>query len=244
MPGVRASVHPLDPSRFELLTFDCYGTLVDWESGIIDAVRSTTTGCEASDADILEAFSHAEHLVQGERYRSYREVLVLTRGRMGASLGSAATSVQRTAFADSVGGWPVFADTREALERLSGRYRLGIVSNVDDDLFARTLPSLGVDFDWVVTASQVGSYKPAPAHFAEMERRSGVPRERTLHVAQSLFHDIAPASELGYATVHVNRPTRGRGSGAAPAANAHPTATVPDMASVAELLARQPTCTK
>lgn len=233
-----APVQPLDPSRFELLTFDCYGTLVDWESGIVGAVRSTTAGCEASDADILESFSHAEHLVQSERYRSYREVLALTRGRMGASLGCAATFGERTAFADSVGDWPVFADTREALERLSGRYRLGIVSNVDDDLFARTLPCLGVDFDWVVTASQVGSYKPAPGHFAEMECLSGVPRERTLHVAQSLFHDIAPASELGYATVHVDRPTRGRGSGATPAANARPTATVPDMASVAELLAR------
>ncbi len=233
-----ALVQPLDPSRFELLTFDCYGTLVDWESGIVDAVRSTTAGCEASDADILEAFSRAEHLVQSERYRSYREVLALTRGRMGASLGCAATSGERAAFADSVGDWPVFADTREALGRLSGRYRLGIVSNVDDDLFARTLPCLGVDFDWVVTASQVGSYKPAPGHFAAMERLSEVPRERTLHVAQSLFHDIAPASGLGYATVHVDRPTRGRGSGATPAANAHPTATVPDMASVAELLAR------
>lgn len=260
-----APVH-LDPGRFDLLTFDCYGTLVDWEAGIIAAAREacaahglvpgsarasasgsapapagssargTPAGVVPSDAAILSAFGAAEHVVQAERYRSYREVLALTLRRMGSALGFHPTPSECDAFAASVGDWPAFPDTVAALRRLAGRYRLGIVSNVDDDLFARTREYLHTDFNWVVTAQQVGSYKPATAHFEEMAMRSGIPRERTLHVAQSLFHDIAPAAALGYATVHVDRPSRGDGSGATPPAHARPDVTVHDMASVAGLL--------
>ena len=220
-------------ATFDLLTFDCYGTLVDWEAGIVAAVREV---CPIpGDPAILSSFGAAEHVVQAERYRSYREVLALTLERMGGALGFRPTRAQCDAFAASVGDWPAFPDTVEALRRLSRRYRLGIVSNVDDDLFARTRERLHTDFDWVVTAQQVGSYKPAAAHFEEMARRSGIPRERTLHIAQSLFHDIAPASALGYATVHVDRPSRG-GGGTTPPAGAQPDATVSDMASVAVLL--------
>ena len=248
----------LDPDRFDLLTFDCYGTLVDWEAGIITAVREV---CAAdgithsaprnrhhragqtadrqsvpTDAAILAAFGDSEHAVQAERYRTYREVLALTLDRMGHALGFRPSPLRCDTFAASVGDWPPFPDTVDALARLASRYRLGIVSNVDDDLFARTARHLHTDFDWIVTAQQVGSYKPAPAHFKEMAMRSGIPVGRTLHIAQSLFHDIAPASALGYATVHVNRPSRGGGSGATPPSDARPDAAVTDMASVAELL--------
>ena len=229
----------LDPDRFDLLTFDCYGTLVDWEAGIVTATASAcrTHGKSPSDAAVLAAFGDAEHVVQEERYRTYREVLALTFDRMGHALGFRPTTHECESFAASVGDWPAFADTVEALQRLGARYRLGIVSNVDDDLFAETRKKLAIDFDWVVTAQQVGSYKPAPAHFEEMVMRSRIPRDRTLHVAQSLFHDIGPAAVLGYATVHVNRPSRGGGSGATPPAQgARPDATVTDMAGVARLL--------
>ena len=235
-------MHRLDPDRFDLLTFDCYGTLVDWEAGIIAAVRRVCAAHGGSpdappgDAEILSAFGAAEHVVQTERYRSYREVLALTFGKMGGDLGIQPTPSECDAFAVSVGDWPAFPDTVDALTRLAHRYRLGIVSNVDDDLFAETARQLHTAFDWVVTAQQVGSYKPATAHFEEMAMRSGIPRDRTLHVAQSLFHDIAPASALGYATVHVDRPSRGGKSGATPPADARPDVTVRDMASVAELL--------
>ena len=227
-----------DPERYELLTFDCYGTLVDWEAGIIAAVRrvGTAHGTSPDDAAILASFGAAEHVVQDERYRTYREVLALTLGRMGRELGFHPTPAECDAFAASVGDWPPFPDTVDALGRLAARYRLGIVSNVDDDLFARTREHLGIDFDWIVTAQQVGSYKPAPAHFEEMAMRSGIPVSRTLHVAQSLFHDIAPASALGYATVHVDRPSRAGGAGATPPADALPDVTVTDMAGVARLL--------
>ncbi len=232
---------PFDPDGFDLLTFDCYGTLIDWEAGIIAAVRPccASRGRECSDAEILAAFGAAEHVVQGERYRSYREVLSLTLKRMGSALGFRPVPAECEAFASSVGDWPPFPDTVDALARLADRYRLGIVSNVDDDLFALSRRQLGADFDRVVTAAQVRSYKPATAHFTEMARRSGVPVERTLHVAQSLFHDIAPASSLGYATVHVNRPTRGKGGGATPVSDARPTREVPDMASLARLLLQE-----
>ena len=228
----------LDPGGFDLLTFDCYGTLVDWEAGIIAAAGRACAhhGASPGEAEILSAFGEAEHVVQGERYRSYREVLALTLDRMGAILGFRPSAAECDAFAASVGDWPPFPDTVDALRRLGARYRLGIVSNVDDDLFAETRKRLGTDFDWVVTAQQVGSYKPAPAHFGEMVMRSGISRQRTLHVAQSLFHDIGPAAALGYTTVHVNRPSRGGGSGATPPSAARPDAEVSDMAGVAALL--------
>ncbi len=228
----------LDPDRFELLTFDCYGTLVDWEAGIIAAVRQVGAahGASPAAAAILAAFAAAEHVVQAERYRAYREVLALTLERMGPALGFRATRDERDAFAATVGDWPPFPDTVDALGRLAARYRLGIVSNVDDDLFAETRKHLGTDFQWIVTAQQVGSYKPAPAHFTEMAARSGIPANRTLHVAQSLFHDIEPASALGYATVHVDRPSRAGDGGATPPADARPDTTVSDMAGVARLL--------
>ena len=229
----------LDPTSFDLLTFDCYGTLVNWEAGIIESVNTVCAqhGTAASDATILTAFGDAEHVVQAERYRTYREVLALALARMGPSLGFYPTPSQCDAFAASVGDWPPFPDTIDALHRLGAHYQLGIVSNVDDDLFAATSKRLDTDFDWVVTAQQVGSYKPATAHFEEMAVRSGIPKHRTLHVAQSLFHDIGPATSLGYATVHVNRPSRAGGnSGATPPADARPDAEVPDMASVADLL--------
>ncbi len=230
----------LDPDRFDLLTFDCYGTLVDWEAGIVNAVAIAAAASAPeqvlpTDSAVLAAFAAAEHKVQGERYRTYREVLGLTLERMGPRLSFQPTAADCHAFAASVGDWPAFPDTVAALRRLGSRYCLGIVSNVDDDLFAMTRAKLDVDFDWVVTAQQVGSYKPADRHFRKMVERSGIPRERTLHVAQSLFHDIAPAAKLGYATVHVNRPSRA-GGGATPSASAQADATVPDMASVAELL--------
>lgn len=229
----------MDPDRFSLLTFDCYGTLVDWEKGILDAARPVCRahGADPSDGRLLASFAAAEHVAQGGPYRSYRAVLADTLCRMGEALGFRPDREEQDAFAGSPGRWPVFPDTVEALGRLGRRYRLGIVSNVDDDLFAQTQRRLGTDFDWVVTAEQVRSYKPAQKHFDEMVARSGVTRERTLHVAQSLFHDIAPASALGCATLWVNRPSKAPGGGATPPADARPDAQVRDMAEAARLLA-------
>ena len=230
----------LDPRGFDLLTFDCYGTLVDWEGGILAALRPVwdAHGCAATDAELLAGFARFEHEVQGgDRFRRYRDVLGATLTRMSESMGFRATAAEQAAFGASPGEWPAFPDTLDALRRLAKRYKLGIVSNVDDDLFARTQrEQFRTEFDWIVTAEQVNSYKPAPRHFEEMAARSGIPPERTLHVAQSLFHDVAPATALGYATLWVNRRSPVRGGGATPPATARPTAEVQDMATAAELL--------
>lgn len=231
----------VDPERFELLTFDCYGTLIDWERGISEALRSACAphGTQATDDVLLGHFADVEHRVQAGSFLTYREVLARTLSGVADALGFQATEEECSTFANSVGDWPAFPDTVEALGRLSGRYKLAVVSNVDDDLFAESAKRLGVPFDWVVTAEQVGSYKPAPGHFHEAVKRSGIPQAQILHVAQSLFHDIAPAGELGFTTLWVNRRTGQAGDGATPPAEAHPDAEVPDMKSAADLLLEQ-----
>ena len=227
----------IDFDRFEALTFDCYGTLVDWESGILAALRPLL-GASAEGADddeLLERFGRFESEVEAGAFRPYREVLAEVARRFGAAYGAHPTDQAVRAFAGSVVDWPVFPDTVQALGALSRRYRLAVVSNVDDDLFAGSAEKLGVDWAEVVTAEQVGSYKPARAHFDEVLRRLDLPRERVLHVAQSLYHDIAPAKELGFACVWVDRRGERAGSGATPAARATPDLRVPDLESLAAL---------
>jgi len=229
----------LDLRRFDALTFDCYGTLVDWERGILDALGQLFAAhgvASPGDDALLERFGRAESEVQAGAFLSYRDVLRAVARRLSAEEGVTASEKETDAFAASVGAWPPFLDTVPALRALAGRYRLAVVSNVDDDLFAGTAARLGVAFDAVVTAQQVGSYKPAPAHFHEALARLRLPRERVLHVAQSLFHDVAPAKALGFACVWVNRRAGRAGSGATPPARATPDLEVPDLATLARLV--------
>lgn len=229
----------LDLSRFAALTFDCYGTLVDWERGILDALLPLFAAygvASPGDEALLERFGRAEAAVQAGAFLSYRDVLREVARRLGEESGFAPSEAEASAFAASVGGWPPFPDTVPALRALARRYRLAVVSNVDDDLFAGTAARLGVTFDAVVTAQQVRSYKPAPAHFHEALRRLGLPRERVLHVAQSLFHDIAPAKALGFACVWVNRRAGRPGTGATAPAHATPDLEVRDLATLARLV--------
>jgi 2-haloacid dehalogenase len=131
--------------------------------------------------------------------------------------------------------WPAFADSAEALRRLQTRFRLGVLTNCDDDLFAGSNRRLGVTFDWIVTAQQARGYKPRTANFDLLFQRVDVPRERILHVAQSLFHDHVPAKALGMTTVWINRREGKPGSGATPDATAQPDLIVPDMRRFADL---------
>jgi len=230
----------LDPRRFEALTFDCYGTLVDWESGLVSALRPLLQAHGVAwpgDDPVLERFAGLEAAAEEGVYRSYRDVLGEVLVGLGEELGFAPSPEDRSAFADSVGRWPVFPDTTAALRRLARRYRLAIVSNVDDGLFAHTAKALGVRFDEVVTAEQVRSYKPAPAHFHEVLRRLDLPGDRVLHVAQSLFHDVLPAQVLGLSSVWVNRRSGRGGSGATRPARARPELEVPDLRTLADRLA-------
>ncbi|HSM59334.1 MAG TPA: haloacid dehalogenase type II [Longimicrobiales bacterium] len=229
----------IDPGRFEALTFDCYGTLVDWESGLAGALRPVLERHGVpwpGDDAVLERFARHEVRIEAGPYRRYRDVLAAVLDALGEESGFRPSPEERAAFGGSVSQWPVFADTRASLLTLSTRYRLAVVSNVDDDLFAGSAARIGVPFHEVVTAEQVRSYKPAPGHFHEVVRRLDVPVSRVLHVAQSLFHDIRPARALGFTCVWVNR-RRGRsGAGATPPADASPDLEVSSLAELADRL--------
>lgn len=231
----------IDFTRFTAMTFDCYGTLVDWERGILDALRPILEahGVEDTGEDaLLQRFGRLESAAEAGPFRPYREVLHEVARGIARELGFEPGHGEVEAFAASVGAWPVFPDTVEALRALAARYRLAIVSNVDDDLFEGSARRLEVPFETVVTAQQVRAYKPARAHFDEVLRRLDLPRERVLHVAQSLFHDVAPARALGFTCVWVNRRAGRPGGGATAPAVAEPHLEVSSLASlVAEVSA-------
>jgi len=229
----------MDLSSFDALTFDCYGTLIDWERGLLDALEPVLTahGVANPGGDaLLERFAVLESQVQAGEFTAYREVLEEVLRRMGADLGFSPAPEQVKAFGSSVLVWPPFGDTIPALRTLGARYRLAVVSNVDDDLFAGSAAQLGVAFDQVVTAQQVRSYKPATAHFHEVLSRLDLPRDKVLHVAQSMFHDVVPAKALGFTCVWVNRRAGRPGGGATAAAHAVPDLEVPDLATLARLV--------
>lgn len=230
----------LNLDDYAVLTFDCYGTLIDWETGIWTALTPifAAHGVSIEREPALELYGVLEAEIERGAYREYKAVLRAVLAGFGARLGFTPTEAELERFAHSVQDWPAFPDSPTALVTLQKRYRLAIVSNVDDDLFAYSAQKLGVEFDWVITAQQVKSYKPATAHFHEAFKRIGLPRGQILHVAQSLFHDIATAKTLGLATVWVNRRQQQDGTGATPPAEATPDLEVPDLATLARLSAR------
>jgi 2-haloacid dehalogenase len=229
----------LDLSRFEVLSFDCYGTLIDWESGLWQALRPLLGRHRvALDRDAaLELYGALEAEEERGAYRDYKTVLAAVLAGIGARHGFVPDAAETARFVGSVRDWPPFGDTVAALRLLGRRFKLAILSNVDDDLFAQTARHLVVPFDWVITAQQLRSYKPARRNFELALERIGVPKDRLLHVAQSLFHDIAPARALGLATVWVNRRHGQAGAGATPPAHARPDLEVPDLATLAALVA-------
>jgi len=175
---------------YDVITFDCYGTLIDWESGIRAAFESA--GVDGAVA--LRRYAEIEPQVERERYRSYRDVLRETASRITPNVG----------LAESLPSWKPFPDTNPALQRLRrAGIRLGILSNVDDDLIAETRKYFTVDFDFVITAQQVRSYKPGHPHFLEARKRIG--NAKWLHAAQSNLHDIVPANQLGIPNAWINR---------------------------------------
>jgi len=205
----------LDPGRFEWVSFDCYGTLVDWESGICGAVDEVlrSHGVRRSRGEILALFADIEPRVQtSETYLTYRCVLRRVMAEMGDALGIRCSATELDGLAESLADWPVFPEVREALTALQTRFRLAVISNVDDELFAGTAEALSVDFDAVVTAEQARSYKPSRHNFELAAARMGVETDAWLHVAESLFHDIGPANRMGIASVWVNRAGRGGGT--------------------------------
>lgn len=196
----------LDFSRFEFLSFDCYGTLINWESGILGYLRPLlkSKGLAVTDDEILNLYSEFEPRRQ-QPYQNYREVLAAVVRDLASHYGVAVDAKEANGLAESVRDWEPFADTVPALEKLKSRYKLAVLSNIDDGLFAFTSPKLGVELEVVVTAQQVGSYKPSLRNFETLLARLSISRDRLLHVAESLYHDVVPAQSLRIATVWVNR---------------------------------------
>jgi 2-haloacid dehalogenase len=227
----------IDFGRFEALTFDCYGTLIDWETGILAALRPVLDahGAALEDEPLLEAFARREAALEAGPYLRYADVLAASLGGIGQDLGFAPSADEQRAFGRSVADWPAFADSPAALARLKERFKLGVITNCDDDLFAASNERLGVDFDWIVTAEQARGYKPRVENFSFAFERIDVPRERILHVAQSLFHDHVPAKALGMTTAWIDRRHGRTGGGATPPADARPDLTAPDLKTFADL---------
>ena len=231
---------------FTALTFDCYGTLIDWESGILAAFGPwrKRMGVAADDNRLLELFAEAESRIQAEQPAIlYPEALALGLQRIGEKLNSPATAEETRAFGQSVKDWPAFPDSAEALAYLKQHYKLVVLSNIDRASFAHSNKKLGVTFDAVVTAQDVGSYKPALRHFEvglETLAKMGVPKDKILHTAQSLFHDHVPGKKIGLTTMWINRRAGKSGGGATmPVGAVSPDWEVPSMAALVELHRRE-----
>jgi 2-haloacid dehalogenase len=207
-------------SGFKVLTFDCYGTLIDWESGILAALRplARRAGVTFGDETILAQFAAHESKSQAlAPDMRYSDVLSVVHARLAADWGAADDAAENARFGGSVGDWPAFPDTVEALRALAPRYRLVILSNVDHSGFGGSAVRLGVTFDAVYTAEDVGSYKPDPRNFSYLMERlaaDGFQKSDVLHVAQSLFHDHAPANAIGLASAWIDRRHGSAGWGA------------------------------
>ena len=186
-------------------TFDCYGTLVDWNGGI-RAELEKLFGVERAD-ELLARFHEIEPEIQaGSPGASYREVLTIALERLSAETGLTLPEGETSALAHSLPTWPVFDDVRPGLTEARTRgWRLGILSNTDRDLIDASMEAIGVLFDAAIVAGEIGSYKPALRHWEVFRERTGVDASSHVHVAQSLFHDIAPANELGLRTIWINR---------------------------------------
>jgi len=228
----------LDPSRFRALSFDCYGTLIDWERGLLAAFHSVleSRAMHLDDGVLLESFAAIEHEVEAESFQKYRAILSEVLDRVGDELGFVPSQEECAEFAASVGSWPAFEDSKRALLRLAERFDLIVLSNVDEDLFRGSEHLLGVPFAKVFTAEDIGSYKPDARNFEHLKVHAGVAPSQILHCAQSLFHDIGPARDAGLATVWVNRRAGQTGSGATPASDAQPDAEVDSLDALAALL--------
>jgi 2-haloacid dehalogenase len=227
---------------FDALSFDCYGTLIDWEAGIAAVLRTWADAhsLDLTDEQLLTAYSTHEARSEADHPTDlYPLILARSMRRLGEDLGVPVSDDEAESLAVSVPDWPAFPDSTEALERLARRYQLIILSNVDRDSFEGSNRRLGVAFTSIVTAQDVGSYKPSPRNFealANEARRLGIAQGRLLHVAQSLFHDHVPANAIGLPSVWINRRHERPGWGATPepSADVTPDWTFPSMSAFAD----------
>ena len=225
----------LDFKNVTVLSFDCYGTLIDWERGILSALKPLLTRqrIALSDSELLQLYGRFEREAQAQApFVNYGAVLNQILKSLSGHLKSDLRPQDENLLADSMSQWPPFPDTVDALKTLKERMRLAILSNVDDDLFRLSQAQLKVEFDWVITSEQLGSYKPSENNFRYALATFDTPPGQHVHVAQSLYHDIAPATALGINTVWVNR----QGAAATPIIDALPDLEVPDLETLAGMV--------
>jgi 2-haloacid dehalogenase len=231
---------------FNTLTFDCYGTLIDWERGILAELRPWVDRHGRKDLDdnaLLEAFGSIEAACEAETpAKLYPQILEEVHRRLAAQWGIKAGADDAVTFGQSVGRWPTFADSATSLQYLKRYYKLVIISNVDRASFARSNEKLAVEFDRIITAQDVGSYKPNPRNFehalAGLAKAFGTRKSDILHTAQSIFHDVVPARAIGLKTMWINRRKSSGGWGATPVPRASGKASQPDfeVASMADFV--------
>lgn len=201
----------MELTDFDTLTFDCYGTLIDWETGIFEGLRPLLERVEPALTrdQVLEA--HARHESSQQKYtpaKRYQELLAIVYKRLAEEWGVSHTHEECVAYGRSIRNWPAFGDSANALQYLKKHYKLVILSNVDNESFTYSNAKLQVEFDAIITAEDVGSYKPSPRNFEYMIGKlgeRGIRKEKILHTAESLFHDHKPANEFGMTSCWIYR---------------------------------------
>jgi 2-haloacid dehalogenase len=233
----------MDLSRITTISFDCYGTLIDWESGILPVLRSLLVnhGHNLPDASIMELYGEFEAEAEAGTYHSYRNVLQAVVRAFAKRFKFEASPIEIRSLDESVPNWLPFSDTVAALRQLQKKFKLAVISNIDDDLFAATQKHLGIIFDGIVTAQKARSYKPSTNNFEIALRELSISRKELLHAGQSIYHDVVPARSLGISAVWVNRKSARPGIGAVRSSSAaepekQPDLTVPDLATLAAAL--------
>lgn len=225
----------LDRSSLRDITFDCYGTLIDWETGLTSTLRPIFAGrgLPIEEDNWLESYAILERYAEGadgRGYRPYWQVLREVMAGLDSSYNLRLSEDELGALVDSLPGWPAFSDTLASLERLRrAGLRVGVISNIDDSLFKASCERSGLKPDWVVTAEQCRSYKPSLNNFRTAAERHQLDKSSWLHVAQSLFHDIEPAAEMGLRSVWVDRRSGKFGTGATYPGVATPTLRVTSL---------------
>jgi len=218
----------------EVISFDCYGTLIDWGSGIVKALKPlfVSRGIDVEDEKILRLYAELEAKAESMEYMPYREVLRTVVYEMGERFGFTPSRKEQECITESISTWEPFSDTIEALNELKKNFKLAVISNVDDDLLPPTLKKLGVNFEWIITSEQAKSYKPSLNNFTLALKLIGLPSSNILHAAQSAYHDIMPAKKLGMNTALILR----KGYSAAPAVSAEADIEVKDLRELVEIL--------
>jgi 2-haloacid dehalogenase len=219
---------------YEVLSFDVYGTLINFEKGILRNLKPVLENhnINLNDEQILQLYGEIEARIQEEEFVKYREILKKTVIAFGDRFGFTPSLSERNCLVDSLGTWKPYPDTVETLQILKKKYKLAIISNIDDDLFSLSAKHLKVEFDWVITAEQAKSYKPSDRTFKFAIKKIGVSPERILHISNSAYHDIIPAKSLGLSTIWINGRPYMAGFGATPPISGSPDFEVPDLKSL------------